>query len=70
MFASKCKCGTRILHLSDNKEINALVSRYAAGEPEYDFVANDGFGHHLWIISDKKDIHVSLRFLQASQHFM
>ncbi len=40
----------------DNKEINALVSRYAAGEPEYDFVANDGFGHHLWIISDKKDI--------------
>jgi uncharacterized protein (DUF1015 family) len=40
----------------DNKEINALVSRYAAGEPEYDFVADDGFGHHLWIISDKKDI--------------
>ena len=23
----------------DNAEINALVSRYAAGEPEYDFVA-------------------------------
>ncbi|HPB89539.1 MAG TPA: DUF1015 domain-containing protein [Bacteroidales bacterium] len=40
----------------DNKEINALVSRYAAGEPEYDFVADDGFGHHLWVISDKKDI--------------
>ena len=40
----------------DNKEINALVSRYAADEPEYDFVADDGFGHHLWVISDKKDI--------------
>jgi uncharacterized protein (DUF1015 family) len=40
----------------DNKEINALVSRYAADEPEYDFVADDGFGHHLWVISDKQDI--------------
>ncbi|NLX40660.1 MAG: DUF1015 domain-containing protein [Bacteroidales bacterium] len=40
----------------DNEEINAIVSRYAAGEPEYDFVADDGFGHHLWIISDEKDI--------------
>ena len=40
----------------DNDEINAIVGRYAAGEPEYDFVADDGFGHHLWIISDKKDI--------------
>lgn len=40
----------------DNAEINALVSRYAAGEPEYDFVADDGFGHHLWIISNKQDI--------------
>ena len=40
----------------DNDEINAIVGRYAAGEPEYDFVADDGFGHNLWIISDKKDI--------------
>ncbi|HKM12084.1 MAG TPA: DUF1015 domain-containing protein [Bacteroidales bacterium] len=40
----------------DNKEINALVSRYAADEPEYDFVADDGFGHHLWVISDKQNI--------------
>jgi uncharacterized protein (DUF1015 family) len=40
----------------DNDEINAIVSRYAAGKPEYDFVAEDGFGHHLWIISDNNDI--------------
>lgn len=40
----------------DNAEINAIVSRYTAGKPEYDFVAEDGFGHHFWIIDDDKDI--------------
>ena len=40
----------------DNPVIDAIVARYAAGEPEYDFVAADGFGHKLWIIDDEKDI--------------
>lgn len=40
----------------DNEEINSIVARYTAGEPEYDFVAADGFGHHFWVISDVKDI--------------
>lgn len=40
----------------DNDEINAIVSNYTAGKPEYDFVAEDGFGHHFWVINDDKDI--------------
>ncbi len=40
----------------DNEEINSIVAKYTAGEPEYDFVAADGFGHHFWVISDGKDI--------------
>ena len=40
----------------DNDEVNSIVSRYTAGAPEYDFVAEDGFGHHFWVIDDKKDI--------------
>lgn len=40
----------------DNEEINSIVARYTAEEPEYDFVAADGFGHHFWVISDVKDI--------------
>lgn len=40
----------------DNEEVNAIVSRYTAGEPEYDFVAEDGFGHHFWVIRDQEDI--------------
>lgn len=37
----------------DNAEINAIVSEVVKGEPEYDFVADDGFGHHFWVISDE-----------------
>ncbi len=40
----------------DNDEINAMVAKYAAGEPEYDFVAEDGFGHHFWVIDQDADI--------------
>ncbi len=41
----------------DNDELDRLVSRIAAGEPEYDFVAPiDGFRHRLWLVSDPNDI--------------
>lgn len=40
----------------DNTEINALVSKYTAKTPEYDFVAEDGFGHHFWLIDNDNDI--------------
>lgn len=40
----------------DDAELNALISRYAAQEPAYDFTAPiDGFEHKFWIISDNKD---------------
>ena len=40
----------------DNAEVNSIVERYIAGEPEYDFVAEDGFGHHFWVIDADEDI--------------
>ena len=40
----------------DNAEINAIVDKYIAGEAEYDFVAEDGFGHHFWVIDNDADI--------------
>jgi uncharacterized protein (DUF1015 family) len=34
-------------------EIDSIVSRIVSTEePEYDFVAEDGFGHHFWVIED------------------
>jgi uncharacterized protein (DUF1015 family) len=37
----------------DNSEINDLVSKIVKSKSaEYDFVAEDGFGHHFWLIED------------------
>ena len=40
----------------DNAEIDAIVRKYTAGKPEYDFTAEDGFGHHFWVIDDDDTI--------------
>ncbi len=41
----------------DNNVLDALIRRYAATKPEYDFIAPiDGFGHKFWIVSDDTDI--------------
>lgn len=41
----------------DNAILDELIMRYAATEPEYDFVAPiDGFGHKLWVVSNDNDI--------------
>jgi len=41
----------------DNATLDALIRKYAATEPVYDFIAPvDGFRHQFWIISDAADI--------------
>ncbi len=41
----------------DNSEVDAIVAKYTAKQPEYDFVAKfDGFGHTLWVIDEDTDI--------------
>ncbi|HBZ35092.1 MAG TPA: DUF1015 domain-containing protein [Bacteroidales bacterium] len=40
----------------DNDEINKTVSEIVKSTPEYDFVAEDGFGHKLWLIEDNTTI--------------
>lgn len=39
-----------------NDEIDAIVAEVVKREPEYDFVAPDGFGHHFWIIDSEETI--------------
>ena len=36
----------------DNEELNAIVAKAAAGEPEYKFVDENNFTHTFWVIDD------------------
>ncbi len=40
----------------DNSGLQEIIDRVTAGEPEYDFVAPDGFGHTFWVIDDEETI--------------
>ena len=48
----------------DNNEINEIVLNIVKSKsPEYDFVAEDGFGHHFWVIDDEKTITSMLQMM-------
>lgn len=36
----------------DNEALEQIIRDVTKGEPEYDFVAPDGFGHTFWVIDD------------------
>lgn len=40
----------------DNEVLQKVIDDVTAEEPEYDFVAPDGFGHHFWVIDDPETI--------------
>lgn len=40
----------------DNDVLEEIIKSVAEGEPEYDFVAPDGFGHHFWVIDSPQQI--------------
>jgi uncharacterized protein (DUF1015 family) len=40
----------------DNAVLEDVIRKVTASEPEYDFVAPDGFGHTLWVIDDDATI--------------
>jgi uncharacterized protein (DUF1015 family) len=40
----------------DNPVLEKIIRDVTAGQPEYDFTAPDGFGHHFWVIDDDATI--------------
>ena len=36
----------------ENPALEEIIKKVAAGTPEYDFIAPDGFGHTFWVIND------------------
>ena len=40
----------------DNAGLQEIIDETIKKEPEYDYVAEDGFGHHFWVIDDEATI--------------
>ena len=40
----------------ENKSLDAIVSAVIKGTPEYEFVAEDGFGHQFWLVDNDTTI--------------
>ncbi|HRS41423.1 MAG TPA: DUF1015 domain-containing protein [Dysgonamonadaceae bacterium] len=49
----------------DRPELDEIVRRITSGAPEYDFVSEDGVGHHFWLVSDQKDINAVTRIFDS-----
>ncbi len=49
----------------DNEALQNVIREVTAKEPEYDFVAPDGFGHTLWVIDDDKTIETVTREFES-----
>ena len=52
----------------DNDGLEDIIRRVAATEPEYDFVAPDGFGHTFWVIDDPEMTDAITRHFEAMPH--
>lgn len=46
------------------KEIDEIVSEVIKDDPEYDFVSEDGVGHHFWVIKDKDKINRIIKLFE------
>ena len=46
----------------DHEDIDAIVKTVIKSEPEYDFVAEDGFGHTLWVVPTEYNDHITTVF--------
>ena len=54
---------------NESESIDAVVAKYIATAPEYDFVAADGFGHKFWVVDDEADIQAITRGFSAVDAF-
>lgn len=50
----------------DNDQLDAIVRKYTASKPIYDFIApGDGFGHQFWVIDQESDIEMITKQFEA-----
>ncbi len=49
-------------------EIDEIIAGVVREEPEYNFTAGDGFGHHFWVIRDRDLIARLVRLFEAVEY--
>ncbi len=54
--ALNANTGPVFLAYKAQEEIDRLVERLTSGEPTYDFTADDGIRHTLWVVDDPADV--------------
>lgn len=54
--ACNAQTGPIFLAYRSNEAINAVVNKVKQGEPEYDFISEDGIRHRLFVIGEDADI--------------
>ncbi len=52
----------------DNERLEEVIRKVAAGTPEYNFTAPDGFGHHFWVVDDPEMIKTITEEFEAMPH--
>lgn len=52
----------------DNPALEQLIKDVTTTQPEYDFTAPDGFGHHFWVVSDSAQMEVITKEFAAMPH--
>ena len=49
-----------------NQALDSMIMEYAKNNtPEYDFTAEDGVGHHFWVISDQEMMNTIIKHFEA-----
>ena len=46
----------------DNKDLAEVIETVTAGQPEYDFIAPDGFGHRFWVVDESLNDRITADF--------
>ena len=46
----------------DNRDLEDVIKTVTASEPEYDFTAEDGFGHHFWVVPEEMNDRITKDF--------
>jgi uncharacterized protein (DUF1015 family) len=53
---TNAQTGPIFLAYRHNETLHTIIRRYQEKSPVYDFTAEDGISHRVWIVDDKKDV--------------